>query len=293
MRRYLIIGSGGQLAGSFIERLRERGENFVAPPESELDITDTASLARAFATVRPEVVLNCAAYNQVDLAESEGRRASWAVNRDGPAALAAACAEVGATLVHYSTDYVFDGKHERPYDEDDVPAPLGAYGVSKLAGEEAVLAAGCYSLVLRLSWVFGPGEQNFLYKLLQWSQRPGPLEVVDDQISVPTYTEDIVTATLAALAGGLSGRYHLVGGGEPASRYEVAQALLELLPAEHPARACKLVPVPSSRFPTAAQRPAYSAMSGARLEAALGIFMPHWRDAISRWLAKEQLYTKE
>ncbi len=195
-----------------------------APDEEALDVTNADAVKTIIAGCRPDVVLNCAAYNLVDDAERDPGPA-YAINATGVGHLAAACREAGCLLVHYGTDYVFDGQKGAPYTEEDAPCPLNNYGRSKLAGEQILRETLSRFLLLRVSWVFGEGKQNFLYKLLQWAEGGGSLRVVDDQISIPTSTQDIVRLTLLALQADLSGTYHMTASG-CASRFEVARYFL-------------------------------------------------------------------
>lgn len=275
--RFLITGSSGQLATEFIRRFRADGTDLVAPPEDELDITNSVAVDRCFEDCRPDVVLNCAAYNNVDGAESDAATAT-AVNAEAVRCLAAASARSGALLVHYGTDYVFDGTKEELYEEADVPNPVNRYGESKLLGERYLGQTTNDYLLLRLSWVYGPGKQNFMHKLLQWSQNRDVLRVVSDQLSVPTCTTDIVTYTLQALDRGLRGLYHMTNSGY-ASRYEVARELFRLLGKQ------KLVlPALSTDFPSPASRPFFSAMSNKKLSQALGSTIPAWEDALRHYV---------
>ena len=275
----LITGAAGQLAQAFAERLRHDGIPYCAPPETELDITDPDAVAQCLDRERPDTILNCAACNAVDAIERDDRVAQ-AVNHAAVATLATAAAARGILLVHYSTDYVFDGTAGRCYTEADAPAPLNAYGRSKWQGEQAALQAGCELLLLRTSWVYGDGTQNFFHKLLQWADQRDTLEVVNDEISVPTSTDAIVTLTRAAIDARLRGLYHLVNSGY-ASRYETARLFFDLLQ-----RDTSIRPVPSSRFPSPIKRPAFSALSNHRLATALGHPIPTWQDALARFVAE-------
>ncbi len=279
--KYLITGSSGQLAREFAMQFDRDGIDYVAPPESHLNITDSKQVTEAIEAVRPQVVLNCAAYNDVEKAEVEPAVA-YAVNGTAVRHLAAACERYGATLVHYSTDYVFDGTKQGFYTESDPVAPLNEYGRSKLQGEQFALEHD--SLVLRVSWVFGPGQKNFLYKLRRWAKTQQVLHVVWDQISVPTYTEDIVTCTLQAVNAGLRGLYHLTNS-DYGSRYEVARYFLKAIGCDR-----LILPVASSHFPSPVRRPYFSAMSNHALAEALHVEFPHWHEAVGRYcqrLAKE------
>jgi len=275
--RVLITGKNGQLAREFERRLAGPEFEVEAPEEESLDITDIRAVRAVIQASRPEVVLNCAAYNLVDDAERDATMA-FRVNAEGVRNLAEACRETGALLVHYSSDYVFNGQKREPYVEADVPDPINNYGRSKLAGEAFVQEMDRF-LLFRVSWVFGEGKQNFLYKILQVAAKTGELRIVDDQVSTPTSTQEIVKLTLLALSMGLSGTYHLTHGGH-ASRYEVVCYLLQKLKLE-----TRVVPVSSDFFPSPARRPPFSALSNARLSEALGFEIPHWKRGID-WYAE-------
>jgi dTDP-4-dehydrorhamnose reductase len=276
--KILIAGANGQLAREFQRTLTARGVHFLAPDEHSLDITDAAVVRSALEGYRPDIVINGAAYNLVDKAETDTERV-FAVNALGPAYLAEACVRQDIPLVHYSSDYVFDGAKEGFYGEDDRTNPINCYGASKREGEQRVMASGCRFLLFRTSWVFGHGSQNFLHKLLQWSQQQAVLRVVTDQVSIPTFTEDIVRYTLLALDEGLQGLYHLTNSGY-ATRYEVARYFLE-----QSGKNTILLPVTGEFFPTPAKRPYFTAMANERLTDALKKEIPHWKDAIDRFIA--------
>jgi dTDP-4-dehydrorhamnose reductase len=275
--RILLTGSGGQLSRAFQKRLSSTGYRVFAPPEDAFDICDTAAVAHAFGDASPDIVINCAAYNDVDGAEADYDKA-FKVNALGPRILAEASRKHESLLVHYSTDYVFDGTKEGFYTEDDAPCPVNRYGESKLAGEAFVAQHAGRHLILRTSWLYGEGDQNFLRKLRQWAGRQQVLKIVADQVSVPTYAVDVVSATLAACGKGLQGLYHLTNSGY-ATRYEVARYYLSKI-----GSASLVLPVTTDIYPSPARRPYFSVMSSSRLTTAIGREMPHWKDAIDRYL---------
>ena len=277
--KYLIAGSSGPPAKAFIARFEQGGIAFDAPPEIAFDITDRESVKQVVSTCKPDILLNCAAYNAVDAAE-ENSLPAFRINAEAVATLSNVAAKHGATLVHYGTDYVFDGSSERLYREEDATAPINAYGESKLAGEKAALEGDAESLLLRVSWVYGDGNQNFFHKMLKWAEGREVLKVVWDQISVPTYTEDIVTHTLAALEQGLRGCYHLTNTGY-ATRYEVARHFFKLM-----GNRTTVIPLGSEAFSCPAPRPFFSAMSNKKLSAALETSIPTWEDAVERFAAR-------
>ena len=215
------------------------------------------------------MVINCSAYNQVDLAETEILQA-FSTNAIGPYNLAIACREINAKLIHYSTDYVFDGTKQGLYTEEDKPNPLSQYARSKLLGEELVKQVLEDYLIFRVSWVYGEGKQNFIYKLLQWAKEREVLQIAFNEVSVPTYTGFIVEKTLKAVEKGLTGLYHLVPRGY-ASRYEWAKLTLKLFGINK-----VLIPVQKEIFNLPAKRPVFSAMSCDKIEKDLGEGFEEW-----------------
>jgi dTDP-4-dehydrorhamnose reductase len=278
--RILITGAAGQLAQEFQRSLPGAGHDVLAPSEESLDISNDEVVRNVINTHRPDLVLNCAAYNNVDKAEKEDADAANRVNVLGPRNLAIACRESGALLVHYGTDYVFDGRKENFYTEDDMTGPINRYGKTKREGELSVIKESEKYLLLRVSWVFGDGKQNFLYKLTEWAQTHPVLKIVGDQVSVPTYTEDIARITMLAVERQLRGLYHLTNSGY-ASRYEVARYFFEKTGANN-----LVLPATSDLFPSPARRPYFSAMSSARLSAELECKIPDWKDAVDRYIKK-------
>jgi len=278
--KYLIAGASGQLAKAFIERFERAGTDYASPPESDFDITKRDVVERIIQASSPDVLINCAAYNAVDGAESD-RDGAFSVNATAVGHLADTAAKYGVRFVHYGSDYVFDGKTEHPYSETDRTAPLNVYGESKLAGEKATLESNAEALVLRVSWVYGNGSQNFFHKMLEWSETRDVLKIVWDQISVPTYTEDIVTHTLEALEKGLSGLYHLTNSGY-ASRYEVARHFFRCIGSN-----TTVLPIGTDAFPSPAKRPFFSAMSNRELSTALDSKIPTWEDAVKRFTSHQ------
>jgi len=281
--RYLIAGRNGQLARAFIRRFEELAFDFSAPDKSQLDITDSASVNGIVESYKPDVIINCAAYNLVDRAEQERERA-FSVNAAGPEYLARAAAKRKAFLVHFGSDYVFDGlKESGLYTENDAANPLSEYGRSKLAGENAVLEVAGKSLVLRLSWVFGEGKQNFIHKLMEWAQSSEYLRIACDEFSVPTHTETVADVTLKALEQGITGLCHLTNSGF-CSRYEWAQAVFRDVGIRIFIR-----PVASAVFNLPAKRPGFSAMSNEKLSRLLDIRIPSWEEGVRSYLHERKL----
>jgi dTDP-4-dehydrorhamnose reductase len=248
-----------------------------APLRAELDLSDSGAIARALKEVRPSVIVNAAAYTAVDRAEREPEAAA-SLNARLPQQLAGFAAGHEARLVHFSTDYVFNGRKAGPYLESDPSDPLGVYGRTKLAGETAVLAASARNLVLRTSGVYGAKGRNFLRAILAKAQAGAALRVVDDQRGAPTWCRSLAEATAAMLEEGSAnargGLYHATCGGET-SWFGFAQEILRLagLPAS-------IEPVPTSAYKTDAVRPANSVLDNSKLKRDFGIALPHWRDAL-------------
>jgi dTDP-4-dehydrorhamnose reductase len=260
-----------------------------AAGRDELDVTDGAAVADTVARLAPRLVVNAAAYTAVDRGETEPA-AAYAVNRDGPAHLARACALTGAPLVHVSTDYVFDGTNRAAYSEDDAVAPLGVYGASKLAGEEAVRAALDRHLILRTAWVYGVDRGNFVRTILRLGAERELLRVVDDQRGSPTAAADLAGAALAVArrllehappAGGF-GTFHCAGGGET-TWHGFAREIFRLAAARG-VRVPRLEPITTADYPTPARRPANSVLDCARLARVYGIRLRPWRAALAETL---------
>lgn len=250
------------------------------------DFNEPESLAALLDRVRPEVVVNAAAYTAVDRAEDD-RDAAWRANAEAPGVIARWCAAVGVPLVHYSTDYVFDGQGTRPYREDDATAPLGVYGASKLAGEEAIRAAGGRHLIFRTAWVYASHSANFLRTMLRVGAERDVLRVVADQVGTPTPAALIADVTAQALqhAGGLSGTWHLTATGET-SWHGFAEAIFdEAVSTGKLARAPKVEAITTADYPTPARRPAYSHLDVRKLESDFGIGLPNWQEGLKRVIA--------
>lgn len=273
--RYLITGAAGQLGAAFRRRLGTEGDDLVALTRRELDLTDSPAVFAAVGAARPDVILNCAAYNAVDQAEDDASGA-LAVNAFAVHDLARAAVEAGARLVHYSTDFVFDGMTTSPYREDDAANPRSVYGQSKLVGEWLALEAP-RSYVLRVESLFGGSAARSSVDRIIATLRSGePTRVFIDRVVSPSYVEDVIDATLALLSldapGGL---YHCVNSGST-TWHGLAEVLARLMGTQGALQAVRMDDVPMR-----APRPRYCALSNARLRA-LGIEMPGWRDALAR-----------
>lgn len=287
----MLLGRQGQLGWELQRTLAPLGAVW-ATDVDELDLRDTLALKTAIRARGPQLIVNAAAYTAVDKAESEPEKA-YAINTSVPGILAEEARALGATLVHYSTDYVFDGRKGSPYKETDTPNPLNVYGKSKLAGEAAVQATAASYLILRTAWVYSLRGDSFVSKVLQWSRQQTTLRIVDDQVSNPTWARTLAEITAQILARGAdylqerTGLYHLAGGGY-ASRFEWAKRILERDPKSDEQAVKKLLPAPTSDFPTPAERPLLSALDCQKFEDAFGLRLPDWGVALELALGSGQ-----
>ncbi|WP_457755214.1 dTDP-4-dehydrorhamnose reductase [Thermovibrio ammonificans] len=274
--KFLVLGASGQLGSEFALRL---GNSCVALSSRECDVTNLKAVLEAVETFRPTVILNCAAYNLVDSAESDFVSA-FKVNGLGVRNVAHAAGRFGAFVVHFSTDYVFNGKKEEdPYTENDPPDPVNVYGRSKLFGEELLREELPHRhLIFRVSWLYGRGRQNFVWKLLNWAGERPYLKVACDEFSVPTSTRTVVDYTLLALKKGLTGLFHLVNTGFT-SRFEWAREALKTLGLKKFVR-----PAYMAEFNLPAKRPGFSPMSNGKLSGELSVEIPHWLEELRSFL---------
>ena len=290
--KLLLLGGNGQVGRELRRSLPALGEVVVATRDGDAadvvaDFDAPESLAALIAGIAPDVVVNAAAYTAVDKAETDAE-AAFRINAEAPAAIAQACAASGALLAHYSTDYVFDGTASRPYREDDATAPLGVYGASKLAGEEAIRASGARHAILRTAWVYAPHGRNFLLTMLRLAGERDDLRVVADQFGAPTPAAWIADATAEIIRRGVvaSGTWHLVADGET-SWHGFAEAIVDGAHALGSiARKPRVVAIPTSDYPTPAKRPAYSVLDTGRLQRDFGIAPPDWRAGLRRTLGE-------
>jgi len=296
--KILLIGCNGQVGWELARLLPALGE-LRATAREDLDLADADAVRRAVRDARPELIVNAAAYTAVDKAESEPELA-MRINGIAPGVMAEEAKRAGALLVHYSTDYIFDGAKRAAYVEDDAPAPLNAYGRTKLAGELAIRESGCRHLILRTSWVYGPQGANFVRTMLRLAQTRGELRVVDDQRGAPTSSLQLARATLELIggAGGAitaaavgdaksrAGLYHAAAAGET-TWFGFAQAIFEDWARQTGAtsRAPHLIAIPSSDYPTPARRPANSRLDSSRLAAVFGVRLGPWREALGETLS--------
>lgn len=291
----LVFGGNGQLGWELIRALRLQA-NVVATTRSGslpdgapcevVDFDRPDDLVDVLDRVRPDWVINAAAYTAVDRAEDD-QEAAWRANAEAPGVVARWCAAAGVPLVHYSTDYVFDGQGTRPYCEDDPTRPLGVYGESKLAGENAVRAAAGRHFIFRTAWVYASHGVNFLRTMLRVGADRDVLRVVADQVGTPTPAALIADVTVQALQhdGALSGTWHLTATGET-SWHGFAEAIFtEAVAAGVLARAPTVVAITTAEYPTPAKRPAYSHLDVAKLEQDFGVTLPRWQDGLKRVIA--------
>jgi dTDP-4-dehydrorhamnose reductase len=284
--RILITGGGGMLAGALRKVLQQHGApSPIVCDRTACDITDANALGDLFARVKPTLALNCAAYTKVDLAEKELEKAV-AVNSTGPVILAALCREFGTKLVHYSTDYVFDGSLRRPLRPDDPVGPKSAYGRSKLLGEQAIQRVeGLEFLILRTAWLYGAGGPNFVQTMVKAARAGKPLKVVNDQVGSPTHTIDLAEATLHLLDRGASGIWHVSNAGQT-TWFDFARAIFQewnLSPDLQPTTSAEW----KATRPDSAARPAYSVFDVTPVETLLGRAMRPWREALKAF--KEEI----
>ncbi len=282
----VLLGKTGQLGRAVAAALAGGDRPLVALGRAELDLNNTANLTPQLAAYAPAWVINCAAYTAVDRAEQEPELAQQ-INGHAPGLLAAAVAQIGARLIHISTDYVFDGAQGRPYRESDPPNPLNIYGRSKWAGEQAILAAGGdRSLILRTSWLYGAsGPGNFVTTMLRLGRERSEVRVVADQVGSPTYAGDLAAVIRHLLTtDDISGLYHYSNSGV-ASWYDFAVAIFEEARAlAIPLQLETVQPITTAEYPTAAQRPAYSVLASQALSQRLGGPPPHWRTSLRQML---------
>jgi dTDP-4-dehydrorhamnose reductase len=281
MSRILLLGAAGQLGMQLKKKLSGQTD-LIALTRSEVDFADPDAVRKAVRDAAPEVVINAAAYTAVDRAESE-QDLAYKVNAVSPGVLAEEVARRGGWLLHYSTDYVFDGSGTKPWQETDPTGPLGVYGQTKLAGELAISETGCRHITMRTSWVYAAEGKNFLHTMLRLGRERDQLKVVDDQIGAPTSAEAITQASLVVLDAlpGLStdaqGTYHLACGGQT-SWCGFASAIFAAFASTQ--RAPELIPIPTESYPTPAQRPKNSRLDCARFRAQFDFAMPGWEAAL-------------
>lgn len=289
----LLTGVNGQLGYALARSLQGLG-NVLALDRGALDLAQPQQIRQVVRAVKPQLIINPAAYTAVDKAESE-LNVAMSINAEGPSVLADEARKIGAPLIHFSTDYVFDGTKPTPYEEDDETGPINAYGRSKLAGESAIAASGCAHVILRTSWVYGLRGKTFLTTMLSLAQKGAPLRIVDDQIGAPTWAVMLAAMTAHIVAQGIerdgnsldswyarSGIYHLTGSGAT-SWAGFAQAIFAALDER---KRVTIDPIRARDYPTPAKRPANSRLSNGKLQRIFGLRSPSWEDSLSLCLAE-------
>jgi dTDP-4-dehydrorhamnose reductase len=274
----LITGCNGQLGNEFKVVAKDFPHfSFSFTDVGELDITDYKQVEDHITHYEPDVIINCAAYTAVDMAEDEPEKAMW-LNGDAVANLTRACDLHDCFLVNISTDYIFDGKNTRPYREDDIPSPMTVYGLSKLAGEEAMISCLQKGMIIRTSWLYSSFGNNFVKTILRKGAETGTLNVVNDQAGCPTYARDLAVTILNILPKALSTQqleiFHYSNEGE-CNWYEFARAAIEMAGIN-----CEVNPVTSDKYPQKAARPAYSVMDKTKIREAFGITIPAWQESL-------------
>jgi dTDP-4-dehydrorhamnose reductase len=277
----LLTGADGQLGHVLSTALAPQGEVH-ATSRRELDLADADSVSSAVRALKPTIIVNAAAYTAVDRAETE-QELAHAVNARAPAILADEAKRIGAILVHFSTDYVFDGERRTPYPEDAATAPLNVYGASKLAGEQAITASGAQALVFRTSWVYGARGSNFLLTIRRLAAERDELRIVADQVGVPNWTRTLADAVQRVIASGRpamserAGIYHLSSDGQ-ASWYDFACAIVG------DGSRTRVMPITTAEFPRPARRPAHAVLDTAKFRRVFGFGLPAWRSELEACL---------
>lgn len=299
MTRILLTGSSGQVGGELVNTLAPLGE-IVAPSRTELNLSKPASVGGFVRAVSPRWIVNPAAYTAVDKAESEAELV-YAVNRDSVQAIGDAAREIGAAVIHFSTDYVFDGRKSSPYVEEDATAPVSVYGASKLAGEQVLAASGAAHMIFRTSWVYGSTGNNFLRTILRLAREREVVRVVADQCGAPTWSRDLARTVAHVIArveselkgGGLIGAasqwnhiYHAAGRGET-TWYGFATEAVRLTAEREPGtKFARVEAISTAEYPTPAKRPANSRMNCTRLTEQFGWSMMDWKDSLREVIAE-------
>lgn len=281
--KILVTGVTGQLGREVATEFKRFGHEVIAADRQSLDFLQPAQAAAVIRLQQPDWVINCAAYTQVDKAESEPAQA-FIINRDTPAQLAQAVAAYGGRLLQLSTDFVFDGAQTRPYVEDDATNPLGVYGRSKLEGEQAVQRELPGAVILRTAWVYGAHGHNFVKTMLRLATAGSRLRVVSDQRGTPTWTSDIVAAIVALVDQQASGVFHFTASGETSWHGFASAILEEAASAGFTIRTGKVEPIAATEYPTPATRPAYSVLNTDKISACLPFTIPAWRDSLKNML---------
>ena len=285
--RILVTGSTGQLGFEVVSALSQSGHEVIAPLHREMDFLNPEAVADSTMRFKADWVINCAAYTQVDHAESEVKQA-FVINRDSAAQLAGAVAGYGGQLLHVSTDFVFDGTQSRPYREGDDARPLSVYGRSKWEGEQAVRTALPEAVILRTAWVYGVHGRNFVKTILRIAAEGRTLKVVNDQLGSPTWARDIAGAIRDLVQSRARGTYHYTNAGNT-SWHGFATAIIDgATEAGFALETRSIEAIPTSGYPTPARRPAYSVLDTGKIQSLLTAPIPHWRDSLNRMLKELQ-----
>jgi dTDP-4-dehydrorhamnose reductase len=305
----LLTGKNGQVGGELLRLLPQVGE-LVAVDRSQMDLSRPDSIRRTIQEVRPQLIVNAAAYTAVDQAETDEASAQI-INAEAPGLMAEEAKKIGAALVHYSTDYVFDGSKKTPYDESDPTNPINVYGKTKLAGEEAIRGMGIPHLIFRTAWVYGTRGKNFMLTILRLAAESEELKIVHDQIGAPTCSREIAEATMKVLShvfeerngapsfSRVSGTYHMTAAGET-TWYDFANSILEEAACDtkgiswfdaatrgRPLITRRVIPITTAEYPTPASRPLYSVLSNSRLLRTFGLALPEWRMQLQQCFSTE------
>ncbi len=281
MTTSLLILGNGQIGSALARQIADAGISAHMLDRSQLDLETLTEekIATHINTVKPDSIINAAAYTQVDKAEGAGKDAAFKINGEAPGILAAVCKKRGILLVHYSTDYVFDGSKATPWVENDIARPINTYGASKRAGEVAVENIGGDHLIFRTSWVYDARGKNFLNTMLRLGKEHEVLKVVNDQIGAPSFAGDIATATLKAIKTKARGLFHLTNSGET-SWHGFAEAIFAEARLHESLRVKQVEAIPSSAYPTPAKRPLNSRLDCSKLKNECGITLPPWQDGL-------------
>jgi len=286
----VVTGASGQVGGELLHALAPLG-TVIAPARAEMDLADSPSVRAFIREARPDWIVSAGAYTAVDKAETE-RDLAFAINAEAVAVMGEEAKTLGASVLHYSTDYVFNGQGTTPYVESDPTGPLGVYGASKLAGEQALLKSGANALIFRISWVYGATGRNFLRTILKLARERGELRIVNDQHGAPTWSRDLArmaahviarceSAVRSAQPGGI---YHAAGAGETTWAGFAQEAILQLHRREPAANLARVIGIPTAAYPTPAARPANSRLYCGKLEAVFGWKMMPWQESLSNVL---------
>lgn len=296
--RILLIGANGQIGWELQRTLMTLGEA-IAVGRNEVDLSSPDTIRKGIREIKPNLIVNAAAYTMVDKAESEPELA-MAINGTAPGVIAEEAKLLGAGVVHYSTDYVFNGNQVRPYTEEDPTDPQNVYGITKLTGEKAIQSINVPHLILRTSWIYGLRGKNFLLTMLRLAREREEIKVVDDQIGSPTWSRMVAQSTAQILAQGVNnitdflenngGLYHLTASGQT-SWYGFAKTIFELDPDRSQHKLKNLGAIASSQYPTPAERPVYSSLNTEKIVKKFGLYLPNWHETLE--LTMGEIYRAE